>query len=65
LTTDLPDSALSRVRSVDGVLSAMPLAVATVDARFPNGRVQSFQLIAVDNATLSGLSALRNGVSPT
>lgn len=64
LTTDIPDSALSRVRSVDGVLSAMPLAVATVDARFPNGRFQAFQLIAVDNATLVGLPALQNGVSP-
>jgi putative ABC transport system permease protein len=65
LTTDVPDSALSRVRSVDGVLDAMPLAVATVEARFPNGRFQSFQLIAVDDATLFGLPPLRNGVSPT
>ena len=64
LTTDLPDSALSRVRSVDGVRSAMPLAVATVDARFPNGRFQSFQLIAVDDSTLFGLPALQNNVSP-
>lgn len=65
LTTDIPDSALSRVRSVDGVLDAMPLAVATVDARFPNGRFQSFQLIAVDDATLFGLPPVQNGVSPT
>jgi putative ABC transport system permease protein len=64
LTTDIPDSALSRVRSVDGVRSAMPLSLATVDARFPNGRFQSFQLIAVDDATLFGLPALQNGVSP-
>lgn len=65
LTTDIPDSALSRVRSVDGVLDAMPLAVGAVDARFPNGRFQSFQLIAVDDATLFGLPPLQNGVSPT
>ena len=64
LTTDIPDSALSRVRSVDGVLEAMPLVVSTADARFPNGRFQSFQLIAVDDATLSGLPPLKNGVSP-
>lgn len=64
LTADIPDSALSRVRSVDGVLSAMPLGVTTVNARFPNGRFQSFQLIAVDDATLSGLPPLRNDVSP-
>jgi putative ABC transport system permease protein len=42
----------------------MPLVIATVDARFPNGRFQSFQLIAVDNATLFGLPPLQNGVSP-
>jgi putative ABC transport system permease protein len=65
LTTNIPDSALSRVRSVDGVLSASPLAVATVDARFPNGRFQSFQLIGVDDATLLGLPPLQNDVSPT
>lgn len=65
LTTNIPDSALDRVRSVDGVLSAMPLALATADARFPNGRFQSFQLIGVDDATLIGLPLLQNGVSPT
>src|SRR2546425_11392165 len=34
-TTNLPDSALIRVRSVDGVRSAVPLALGTADARFP------------------------------
>ena len=43
----------------------MPLALATVDARFPNGRFQSFQLIGVDDATLFGLPPLQDGVSPT
>ncbi len=65
LTINIPDSALSRVRSVDGVLSAVPLALATADARFPNGRFQSFQLIGVDDATLFGLPSLQGGVSPT
>lgn len=65
LTTTIPDSALSRVRSVSGVLYAMPLALGTVDARFPNGRFQSFQLIAVDDATLFGLPPLQGGISPT
>lgn len=64
LITNIPDYALSRVRSVPGVLSAMPLALATADARFPNGRFQSFQLIGVDDATLFGLPPLQNGVSP-
>lgn len=64
LTTNIPDSALTRVRSVDGVLSAMPLALTTMDARFPDGRFQSFEIIAVDEATLFGLPLLENGVSP-
>src|SRR5215469_9588045 len=64
LTTNIPDTALTRVRSVDGVLSATPLALATADARFPNGRVQSFQVIGVDEATLFGLPQLQDGVSP-
>jgi putative ABC transport system permease protein len=40
------------------------MALANVDACFPNGRVQPFQLIAVDDATLFGLPPLRDGVSP-
>jgi putative ABC transport system permease protein len=40
------------------------MAVTTADARFPNGRFQSFQLIAVDDATLFGLPPLQDGVSP-
>jgi putative ABC transport system permease protein len=63
-TTNMPDSALTRVRSVDGVRSAVPLALATADARFPNGRFQTFQLICVDDATLFGVPALKDGVSP-
>src|SRR5216683_3434930 len=47
-TTNLPDSALIRVRSVDGVRSAAPLALATAEARFPNGRFQPFQIICAD-----------------
>ncbi|MGH9612264.1 MAG: FtsX-like permease family protein [Bryobacteraceae bacterium] len=65
LTTNIPDSATARVRSVTGVVSGVPLALATADARFPNGRFQSFQLIGVDDATLIGLPPLRDGVSPT
>jgi putative ABC transport system permease protein len=64
LTINMPDSTLARVRSVDGVLFAVPIAVAAVDARFPNARFQSFQLIGVDDATLFGLPSLLNGVSP-
>src|SRR5215472_16521269 len=63
-TTNIPDWALARVRSVDGVSSAAPLALATADARFPNGRFQSFQVIGVDDATLLGLPQLQDGVPP-
>jgi putative ABC transport system permease protein len=58
-TTNIPASALDRVRSVTGVRSAVPLALATAEVRFPNGRFQSFQLIGVDDATFSGVP-LRN-----
>jgi putative ABC transport system permease protein len=64
-TINIPDSALARVRSVEGVSSAAPLVLATADARFPNGRFQSFQLIGVDDATLFGLPQLRDSVSST
>ena len=58
---NLPASALNRVRSVEGVRSAMPLALATADARFPNGRFQAFQVIGVDDATLSGVPLIQGG----
>src|SRR5215470_19937435 len=48
LTTNLPASALARVRSVEGVQSAVPLALGTAEARFPNGRFQPLQVIGVD-----------------
>jgi len=64
-TTNIPDGSLDRVRSVDGVRSAAPLALATADARFPNGRFQTFQLICVDDATLFGVPPLNDGVLPT
>src|SRR5262245_6445883 len=63
-TVNMPDSALDRVRSVDDVLSAVPLALGTADVRFPNGRFQSFEIIGVDDATLSSVPRLRDGASP-
>jgi putative ABC transport system permease protein len=60
---NLPASVLGRVRSVEGVRSAVPLALAQADARFPNGRFQSFQIIGVDDATLSGVPLLNAGVT--
>ena len=63
-TTNLPSSALDRVRSVEGVATAVPLALGTAGVRFPNGRFQSFQIIGVDDATLTGLPPLQDGVTP-
>jgi putative ABC transport system permease protein len=60
---NLPASALSRVRSVEGVQSAVPLAVGQADARFPNGRFQSFQVIGVDDATLTGVPPMNAGAT--
>jgi putative ABC transport system permease protein len=62
-TTNLPSSALDRVRGVEGVATALPLVLGTADVRFPNGRFQSFQVIGVDDATLAGLPWLQDGVS--
>jgi putative ABC transport system permease protein len=63
-TTNMPSSALDRVRSVEGVATAVPLAIGTADVRFPNGRFQSFQVIGVDDATLAGLPPLQDDVLP-
>lgn len=62
-TSNMAASALGRVRSVEGVASAVPLALGTAEARFPNGRFQPFQVIGVDDATLSGVPPLENGAS--
>src|SRR5467141_1210299 len=56
-TINMPVSALSRVRSVEGVLYAVPLAMGMTEARFPNGQFQAVQVIGVDDATLSGTPA--------
>jgi putative ABC transport system permease protein len=60
---NLPTSALNRVRSVAGVQSAVPLALAQADARFPNGRFQSLQVIGVDDATLTGVPPMKGGAT--
>ncbi len=54
-TINMPDSALTRVRSVAGVSYAAPLAMGMVDVRFSNGAFQTFQVIGVDDATLQGV----------
>lgn len=65
LTINIPDSALERIRSVEGVSYAVPLLLNDVDVRFPNGHFQSFQVIGVDDATLAGAPMLKDGGAPT
>lgn len=53
-TINLPSNALARVRSVPGVAYAVPLVLGSGQVRLPNGRFQPFQVIGVDDATLTG-----------
>jgi len=60
-TTNLMDAALWRVRSVEGVRWAVPLALGMAEVRFPNGRFQSFQVIGVDDTSLAGAPETEDG----
>lgn len=51
---DLTASARDRVRSVPGVADAALLALGTGDARMPDGRLQPFDVIGLDDPTLAG-----------
>ena len=60
-TTSSPDqyanltaSARDRVRSVPGVADATVLALGSGEARMPDGRLQPFDVIGLDDATLAG-----------
>ena len=52
---NLPASALGRVRGVEGVAYAVPLALVSTEARLSNGAFIPAQIIAVDDATLTGV----------
>ncbi|WOE69188.1 ABC transporter permease [Hydrogenimonas thermophila] len=54
MTINMPESVLSQVKSIDGVNYATALAIGDISVRFPNGRFQTFQMIGVDDATLTG-----------
>jgi putative ABC transport system permease protein len=62
-TTNLPSSALNRVRGIDGVATAVPLTIGSADMRFRDGRFIPVQVIGVDDALLVGLPPLTNGLS--
>ena len=62
-TTNMPASALQRVRSIDGVRSAVPLALGDAEVHFANGQFQSFQVVGFDGSTLDGLPPLGGGIA--
>jgi putative ABC transport system permease protein len=61
-TINMSSSALTQVKSVQGVSNAMPLYMGDVTARYANGAFQTFQMIGVDDATLSGAPKNKRGM---
>jgi len=59
---NMSDSASARVKSVAGVSNATSLYIGDITARYANGDFQSFQMIGVDDATLSGSPKENNGI---
>lgn len=51
---NLPSTALQRVRSIEGVLWAVPLFDGTLRTRLASGRFRGVQIVGLDDATLSG-----------
>lgn len=51
---NLPETALSRVRGVQGVKWAVPMYTGTLRARLAGGRYRAVQVIGLDDATLLG-----------
>lgn len=64
-TVNMPGAILNRIRSVDGVSYATPVMLGSSAIRFGNGRIQTFQIIGVDNTTLAGTPALEGNLSPS
>lgn len=48
------DTALQRVRSIDGVAWAVPMFKGYMAARLPDGRVQQIRVVGLDDASLFG-----------
>ncbi|SFV74656.1 protein of unknown function DUF214 [hydrothermal vent metagenome] len=53
-TINMSNASLDMVRGIEGVEYATPLYLGDVTARYANGHFQSFQIIGVDDTTLSG-----------
>lgn len=53
----MPDTALERVRGVEGVAWATPLHSGSLRARLPSGDFRSVAIIGIDDSTLTGAPA--------
>lgn len=53
-TQAMRDIELQRVRSVEGVAWAMPMSFSLIQAKLPNGKFKTVQLIGFDDTTLAG-----------
>lgn len=53
-TKPLQDTALFRVRSIEGVMWAMPFFKGSVRARLPDGTTQNCNLYGIDDSTFAG-----------
>jgi len=62
---NMPASVRDRVGSVAGVALTEMMAIGAADARLPDGRLQPFQIIGVDDATLAGAPALPDARADT
>src|SRR5262249_19477161 len=63
-TTNIPLSALDRVRSTEGVRFAAPLAIGSGEVIYPSGRFQPFQVIGLDDATLIRSPPIEDAAPP-
>lgn len=64
-TVNMPSAVLNRIRGVDGVSYATPMTLGSSTVRFANGRIQTFQIIGVDDTTLAGTPPLQDNLSPS
>ncbi|MCU0689442.1 MAG: ABC transporter permease [Phycisphaerales bacterium] len=50
----MTDTQLQRVRGIDGVAWAVPMFVGGLNARLPDGTIQTIRLVGLDDGTLTG-----------
>jgi len=53
-----------RTSTASGPVAGAPLAIGTGEVIYPSGRFQPFQVIGLDDATLTGATPIEGGTSP-